>query len=127
MRVISLALAAVVLSATAVSAQSMNPMRGEIKSLTDQFALRVHPGNPYMHRIKVEVRVYDDTFREVQAQVMPREAMLAPQDTRTFMVMVPFDGKTERKVRVCAESVPFLNRPERLRTQVCGRFIARRM
>jgi hypothetical protein len=43
------------------------------------------------------------------------------------LVVVPFEGKPDRRVRVCAESVPFANQPTRIRTQVCGRFLARRV
>ena len=81
------------------NAQSLHPMRAEAKSVTDQFAIRVFPGNPYQHRIKVEIHVYDETFREIEAQVVPREALIAPQEFRNVMVVVPFDGKTERRVR----------------------------
>ena len=110
---------------SAAVAQSMTPMRGEVSSFDDNFAVRVAPGNPYTHRIKVEVKVYDEQFRPVPAFVMPRETLVAAQDRRTVMVLIPFDGKPERKVRICAESVPFENQPTRLRTQVCGKFLAR--
>ncbi len=122
--------AATVMSLTAATpsnAQAMTPMRGEVKSFSDKFALRVFPANPYPHRIRVEVRVYDETFAPIAATVMPQAAMLAPQDNRSFMVVVPFEGKTERRVRICTEAVPFTDQTTRLRTQVCGRFIAYKM
>ena len=109
------------------SAQALTPMRGEVKSFTDQFALRVFPANPYNHRIKVEVHVYDENFVPVNAAVMPAYALLGPEDNRSVLVMVPFEGKTERRVRVCAESIPFENSSTRMRTQVCGRFLAKRL
>lgn len=108
-------------------AQSLHPMRAETKSVSDQFAIRVHPGNPYAHKIKVEVHVYDETFREIEAQVLPREAMIAPNDSRNVMVIVPFDGKTERRVRICAEAIPFTESTTRLRTQVCGKYLAQQL
>ena len=109
------------------AAQALTPMRGEVKSFTDQFALRVFPANPYPHRIKVEIHVYDENFAPVNAAVMPPVALLAPEDNRSVLVMVPFEGKTERRVRVCAESIPFEDKSTRLRTQVCGRFLAQRV
>lgn len=124
------AIAAAILAAALVSpasAQSLTPMRGEAKSFTDQFAFRVYPANPYPRRIKVEVKVYDENFAPVQASVMPPSAMLAPEDNRSVMVLVPFDGRDERRVRICAESVPFEDKATRLRTQVCGRFLAQRV
>lgn len=124
------ALAAAVCFAPAAhpaSAQSMSPMRGEVKSFNDQFALRVFPGNPYRHRLRVEVRVYDEAFNEVRADVVPRETMIGADDRRSVLVMVPFDGRRERKVRVCAESIPFNGQSTRLKTQVCGRFLAQRV
>lgn len=122
------AFAAVSASAAPAHAQAMTPMRGEVKSFTDKFALRVFPANPYPHRIQVEVKVYDETFAPIPtAQVMPATTTLAPQDNRSVMVMVPFDGQTERRVRVCTESVPYTDKSARVRTQVCGRFIATRV
>lgn len=118
------ALALSMAAAVNVNAQAMTPMRGEVKSFSDRFALRVFPANPYQHRIKVEVRVYDETFAPVAAQVTPAAATLAPQDNRGFMVVVPFDGQTQRRVRVCTEAVPFSHQITRVRTQVCGRFVA---
>lgn len=118
-----------VLTSHEAAAQAMTPMRGEVKSFADRFAIRVFPQNPYKHRIKVEVRVYDETFAPIPtAAVAPAEMMLAPEDNRGVMVVVPFDGLRERRVRVCTESVPFANTlSSRVRTQVCGRFIAYRL
>lgn len=109
------------------AAQSLTPMRGEVKSFNDRFAVRVFPGNPYKHRIRVEVRVYDEAFNEVTADVVPRETMIGAEDRRSVLVMVPFGGAAERKVRVCAESVPFNSKSTRMKTQVCGRFYAQRV
>lgn len=115
--------------AAPAAAQAMTPMRGEVKSFADTFAIRVFPQNPYKHRIRVEVRVYDETFAPIPvAAVAPAEMMLAPEDNRGVMVVVPFDGQKERRVRICTESVPYENfKSSRVRTQVCGRFIAYRM
>ncbi len=123
---VAVALSAIAL-ATPVAAQSLTPMRGEAKSFTDQFAFRVYPANPYSRRIKVEVKVYDENFAPVRASVTPPETYLAPEDNRAVMVLVPFEGRTERRVRICAESIPFEDKATRLRTQVCGRFLAQRM
>lgn len=113
------------------AAQSLTPMRGEIRSMTEQFAVRVHPGNPYNRRIRVDVRVYDEKFREIPGAVaLPAFALIAPQDQRSVMVMVPFDGHSERKVRVCAESVPHAavgTITQQVKAQVCGKFLARRL
>ncbi|MGL4398150.1 MAG: hypothetical protein ACRCS9_16555 [Hyphomicrobium sp.] len=114
-------------SAQAASAQALTPMRGEIKSFTDQFAVRVFPANPYERRIRIEVKVYDETFAPVPAIVSPPDLTLGPQDNRSVVVMVPFDGAAQRRVRICAESIPFEDKSTRLRTQVCGRFLGHRV
>lgn len=126
-------LSAIVLMAGAVStatlpawAQAMIPMRGKIRSYTDKFAVRVFPMNPYRHRIRVEVKVYDERFRPIDAVVMPRAAQIAPNDNRSFLVTVPFAGMQQRRVRICTESIPFPNQTTQVRTQVCGRFLAYR-
>ena len=134
MRVIRNTVSALMLAAVALtapgdlaSAQALTPMRGQVKSFTDHAAFRVFPANPYPRRIKVEVKVYDETFAPIAAFVSPPVALLAPEDNRGVMVLVPFEGKTERRIRICAESVPFEDKATRLRTQVCGRFLAQRV
>jgi hypothetical protein len=111
----------------AAGGQSMNPMRGEVASFDDRFAVRVFPGNPYGHRIKVEVKVYDQSFRPVAAEVMPASFMLGADALRPVLVVVPFAGAAERKVRICTESIPFPGQNTQIRAQICGKFLARRL
>jgi hypothetical protein len=122
----ALAIAFAFLPVTA-GGQSMSPMRGEVTSFDDRFAVRVHPGNPYGHRIKVEVRVYDQSFRPVQAEVLPPSFMLGADASRSVLVVVPFAGAIERKVRICTESIPFPGQNTQIRAQICGKFFARRL
>jgi hypothetical protein len=125
MRVILAALCAL-LPALAV-AQSMSPMRGEVASFDDRFAVRVFPGNPYGHRIRVEVKVYDQSFRPVEAEVLPSSFMLGAEASRPVLVVIPFAGAAERKVRICTESIPFPGQNTQIRAQICGKFLARRL
>lgn len=111
----------------AAGGQSMSPMRGEVVSFDDRFAVRVFPGNPYGHRIKVEVKVYDQSFRPVTAQIMPPSFMLGADASRPVLVVVPFAGAAERKVRICTESIPFPGQNTQIRAQICGKFLARRL
>lgn len=103
--------------------QSMSPMRGEVASFTDTFAVRVFPANPYGHRIKVSVRVYDQNFNPVAARVTPRDFMLSAEVSRPVLVIVPFEGATQRKVRICTESVPFPGEQTQIKAQICGKFL----
>jgi len=124
---IQLLAAVALLAGTApAAAQSMSPMRGEITSFTDAFAVRVHPANPYDHRIRVDVRVYDQEFRPVAAQVLPGSFTLGAQASRSVLVVVPFEGAASRKVRICTESVPFPDNQTQIRAQICGKFLATR-
>ncbi len=108
------------------SAQSMSPMRGEVTSFGDAFAVRVFPANPYGHRIKVSVRVYDQNFNAVPARIAPADFMLGAEASRPVLVMVPFEGSSERKVRICTESVPFPGEQTQIKAQICGRFLGQR-
>ncbi|WP_296744260.1 hypothetical protein [Mesorhizobium sp.] len=108
------------------AAQSMTPMRGEVRSFTDAFAVRVFPGNPYDQRIRVEVHVYDQDFQPVEAKVTPSVFLLAGQASRPVLVIVPFDGATDRKVRICTESIPFPSEQTQIRAQICGKFFGHR-
>ncbi|MBR2690519.1 MAG: hypothetical protein IKE42_21930 [Aquamicrobium sp.] len=111
----------------AVSAQSMSPMRGEIMSFSNAFAVRVYPANPYKQRIKISVRVYDQDFYPVKdARVSPSEFMLGGDASRPVLVVVPFNGSSERKVRICTESIPFPNDQTQIRAQICGKFLGQR-
>jgi hypothetical protein len=107
-------------------AQSMSPMRGEVTSFTDAFAVRVFPANPYERPIGVDVRVYDQDFAPVAASVMPGSFTLAAGASRSVLVVVPFAGASVRKIRICTESVPFPDNQTRIRAQICGKFIASR-
>jgi hypothetical protein len=109
------------------AAQSMTPMRGEVKSFTDRFAVRVFPGNPYPKRMQFEVKVYDQDFFPVEASVTPSRITIAGGETRAVTVVVPFEGKSSRRVRICTEAIPYTGKTTRIRTQVCGKFLARRL
>ncbi len=113
------------------AAQAMSPMRGQVKSFSDAFALKVYPANPYEHRIRVEVKVYDQDFNPVKAQVSPANFTLAGRNSRAVNVVVPFlPGATERKIRVCTESVPFPGQSKtttNIKAQICGKFLAERV
>lgn len=104
----------------------MTPMRGEVRSFTDAFAVRVFPGNPYDKRIRVEVHVYDQDFQPIEAQISPSAFLLAGQASRQVLVVVPFDGASERKVRICTESIPFPGEQTQIRAQICGKFFGHR-
>ena len=109
------------------AAQAMSPMRGEVKSFVDSFALKVFPANPYTHRIRMEVKVYDQDFRPVKAQVSPAEFTLGGKSSRAVNVIVPFEGTTSRKVRICTESIPFPSQSKTtIKAQVCGKFLGER-
>lgn len=124
-RILAAALA-IALVPSAATTQSMTPMRGEVRSFTDAFAVRVFPGNPYDQRIRVEVHVYDQDFQPVEAKITPSTFLLAGQASRPVLVVVPFDGATERKVRICTESVPFPSEQTQIRAQICGKFFGHR-
>ncbi len=108
------------------AAQSLMPMRGEVVSTTENFALRLFAGNPYAHRMRVEIRVYDADFAPIAADVRPPVRTLGGGTKANVMVIVPFGGANERRVRVCAESIPFPHQTTRIRTQICGKYLARR-
>jgi hypothetical protein len=123
---ILLAATAAGLAPLAATAQSMTPMRGEVRSFTDAFAVKVFPGNPYDQRIRVEVHVYDQDFQPVDARISPSVFLLAGQATRSVLVVVPFDGANDRKVRICTESIPFPGEQTQIRAQICGKFFGHR-
>lgn len=124
----SVVLAAVVAAGCGASAaQSMTPMRGKISSFDDTFSVRVFPYNPYPHRIRMAVKVYDQDFRPIAAQVSPAEAMVGSKSSRSVLVSIGFNDQKVRRVRICTESVPFPGRGTNIKAQVCGRFIAYRI
>ncbi|MBZ9776552.1 hypothetical protein [Mesorhizobium sp. CO1-1-8] len=124
-RILATALA-VGLAPIAAKAQSMSPMRGEINSFTDVFAVRVFPANPYARKIRVEIHVYDQDFQPVDARISPNVFQLASQASRSVLVVVPFGAAAERKVRICTESIPFPNQQTQIKAQICGKFFGRR-
>ena len=117
---------AVGLMPIAAAAQSMSAMRGEVNSFTDVFAVRVYPANPYDQKIKIEIHVYDQDFQPVDARISPAAFQLGAQASRPVLVVVPFGGAAERKVRICTESIPFPNQQTQIRAQICGKFFGHR-
>ncbi len=106
------------------TAQSLSPMRGQVKSFSEQFAIRVYPANPYNKRIRVEMKVYDQDFNPVKgARVSPAQFTLGASAARPVNVLVPFDGQSERKVRVCVESIPVQGTTTNIKAQICGKFM----
>lgn len=120
---------ALLLLPSQATAQAMSPMRGQIKSFADSFAVKVFPANPYTHRIRIEVKVYDQDFRPIKAQVSPAQFTLGGRFSRPVNVIVPFDGMKSRKVRICTESIPFPSqkRTTTIKAQVCGKFLGERV
>lgn len=115
---------AFLLGGHAAHAQSFTPMRGQVKSFAEEFALRVTVGNPYERTEQFDVRVYDENFQPVEALVSPSVLRVTPKNTRIVTVRVPFNGQPQRKVRVCAEGMFGADTQSAVRTQVCGRFLA---
>ncbi len=112
------------------AAQAMSPMRGEVKSFADSFALKVYPANPYEHRIRIEVKVYDQDFNPIDAQVSPANFTLAGRNSRPVNVIIPFTaGQTSRKIRICTESIPFpgQSKTTTIKAQICGKFLGERV
>ncbi|MBE7186205.1 MAG: hypothetical protein INR68_17565 [Methylobacterium mesophilicum] len=115
------------LGAGLAQAQSMSPMRGRVASYSDEFALKVFPRNIYPQRIDFEVHAYDQDFQPIDATILPQTFTLAAGGVRPVTVIIPFAGATERKVRVCAESVPFPTQSAQIKTRICGKFLAQRL
>ena len=106
------------------TAQSLSPMRGQVKSFSEQFAIRVYPANPYNKRIRVEMKVYDQDFNPVKgARISPSQFTLGASAARPVNVLVPFDGQKDRKVRVCVESIPVQGKTSNIKAQICGKFM----
>jgi hypothetical protein len=106
------------------TAQSLSPMRGQVKSFSEQFAIRVYPANPYNKRIRVEMKVYDQDFNPIKdARISPPQFTLGANAARPVNVLVPFDGQKDRKVRVCVESIPFQGASSNIKAQICGKFM----
>lgn len=119
---------AVPLLPSEAAAQAMSPMRAKVESFTDSFAVRVYPANPYKHRIRVEVRVYDQDFRPVRAaRVTPAQFTLGARFARPVTVQVPFEGYKNRKVRICTEAIPFPGQTTKIKAQICGKFLGQRL
>ena len=109
------------------NSQSLTPMRGKVKSVTDSFAVRVHATNPYEHRIKVKMSTFDDRFSPVRSRIRPQVISLGGGASRSILVQVPFEEHKNRRIRICAESVPFPNRPTIMKAMICGKFLATRL
>lgn len=122
-RLILAAMIAACAGTTPAWSQSMSPMRGEIRSFADSFAVRVQPRNPYKHRINVSIRAYDADFRPIEARISPPDFSLGTGASRSVLVVVNFNGARERRVRICTESAPLAGKGVGMKAQICGKFI----
>ena len=82
--------------------------------------------NPYDQKIKVEIHVYDQDFQPVTARISPSVFQLGSQASRPVLVVVPFSGAPDRKVRICTQSIPFPGEQTQIRAQICGKFFGHR-
>lgn len=105
--------------------QSLEPMRGTVSSFAESFAVQVYPGNPYKHPIKLDVRVYDQSLMPIEARVFPSSFVIGAGEKRRVLVVIPFSGQADRRVKVCVESLPNPLLYARIRTQICAKFHAR--
>ncbi len=133
MHQLSLVAGAIALLAAAPSgAQSLSPMRREIVSFEDRFALRLIAGNPNARAQIIAVRVFDLDWNELDDVWVSRpEADVAAGGRVDLIVIAPFHEANVRELRICAETAP---RPfgasglgAQVRGQVCGRYRARRV
>ena len=110
------------------NAQSLSPMRAEIKSFSNHFAIRLYPGNSESTSREMMMRLYDEDYRPIEGQLLPQNFTLAAKSQRQVLAIIPFDGQENRKVRICIETVHPTDQTgaSRIRTQVCGTYQARR-
>lgn len=121
----------ILLMALAPSAygQALSPMRHEVVSFGDRFALRLTAHNPYRHVIHSEFKVYEEDWTPIHDLTMTsRAAMLGPGSRQPLMVILPFGALPERTVLVCHETkIAVYHANNFIRGQVCGRYRARRL
>lgn len=132
MRLISAALVLALLAGAPAAAQSLSPMRREIVSFENRFALRVMAGNPNGRSQTIAVRVFDLDWNELNDVWVSRPATDVPPGGRVDVIVIaPFHDQIVRDVRICAEAAPALSAGAgagaRVRGQVCGLFRARRV
>jgi hypothetical protein len=126
------ALALALLAGAPAAAQSLSPMRREVVSFEDRFALRVMAGNPNDRSQTIAVRVFDLDWTELGDAWVSRPATDVPPGGRVDVIVIaPFHGESVRDVRICAEAAPApyagTGVSARVRGQVCGLFRARRV
>jgi hypothetical protein len=123
-QLLAVGLASALLADSFALAQSITPMRQVVRSFANDFAVRVTVGNPYPRRVAFEVKVYDETFKPIAARINFPVVKIAANDTRMVTVVVPFNENPQRKIRICAEGLFGADTGSKVRTQVCGRFLA---
>jgi hypothetical protein len=117
--------AALLLSASAASGQSLSPMRneGETPSLIKGFKLFV--GNPYKGRMTFEIIPMDPQFRTraADAAINFPELTMAPGITRQIIVTFRIDPAIkERTIGVCVQPKSIAGT---VMPRVCGTYTGR--
>lgn len=130
-RLVSGTLALLALAAPA-GAQSLSPMRRELVSFEERFAVRLAAGNPSESPQTLAMRVFDEDWVEIaDAWVSRPLAEVAPGGRVEIIVIAPFLDGPRRSIRVCAEgapsAVPRLAGSAQVRGRVCGFYRAQRV
>ena len=115
--------------------QTMGPMTQKIVSSTDRFSVRIYTSNPYPKDMRLRIRAYDQDYKLIKAHISNRDFILPVGGKEDVLVTIPFEGKNEKRVRICAARIPIKQNSKteilktkstnsmKIRTRVCGRYL----
>ena len=117
------------LLAVSAEAQSLAPMRKDIVSFADRFAIRLTANNPYRDPISSEFKVYEEDWTPAKGvRVTPDRAYLSAKGHTPIFIVGDFEGDLARTILICHETIiPNFVAHQKLRGQVCGRYRAQQL
>lgn len=102
------------------NAQALTPMRDEIATYTDRFALRLEAINPYDTPQQFSIAVYDKDFEPTVAVALSKEIIVPPGERASFLVL---GSAHHDQIYVCVGASPMRGRAgAQIRGEVCGKY-----
>lgn len=117
---------AAALACGAAAAQQVSPMVQRVGAAGDRFLVRLEVGNPYPDTRTFRLVAFDEDNRPADIWTNVPAFDLPPGGSRKVLASASFDGASERKMLICAETVTPSASGAVLHAQVCSKVSALR-
>ena len=112
---------------SAAQAQTVAPMTAAVGAYGEQFLVRLNVRNPYPDTRDFTLAAFDEAGGPISVWSSAPAFRLAAGKGRMLAVSAPFEGRPNRRIVLCVETVAGETETGRLLTQVCSTVQAERL